>query len=227
MITWSPDDSIVVRTSVAAVRKQPLAEHYEALWGRLNSVAGTPLRAVGLTSTYRGEGVTTVTANLAMAAAGARGAHTLLVDANLRASALHRFFGKLRGPGLSEAVSGKCDWKESVQPLAKAGLSLLPAGITVGEFTATTDIARCHDLLHELGEHFDLIIVDLPAVGDGGMALPLSAALDGVALVVEAERVPWEDARRSTQLLSQAEARLLGAVLNKKPDRTPHWLRRR
>lgn len=227
MITRSPNEPTVIRSRVPAACEQRVSEHYFALWGRLNSLSGTPLRVLGLTSTLRGEGVTTVAANLAIAASGTRGVRTLIVDANLRAPSLHRWFNCLRGPGLNEIVSGQCEWKEVIQPVAGEGLSLLPSGTSVGEWTATADLSRCRDLLQELGENFDLVVVDLPAVGDGGMTLPLSTGVEGVALVVEAERVHWEDAQRTTQLLSQADARLLGVVLNKKSERVPRWLRRR
>lgn len=227
MIIRSPDEPAAIRPRPAAApRPQGLAESFQGLWVRLNNVSESPLRSLGLTSSQSGEGVTTVACNLAMAAGGC-GTRTLLVDANLRSPGLHRQLGVLRGPGLSDVVAGHGEWKEAILPTAEPGLSFLQAGLSTGEWTGGADWSACRELLQQMSEQFDLTIVDLPPVGTEGATLPLAAALEGVALVVEAEKVAWEAAHHSAQLLTQARARLLGVILNKKPNPAPGWFHRR
>jgi Mrp family chromosome partitioning ATPase len=50
--------------------------------------------------------------------------------------------------------------------------------------------------------------------------------LDGVLLVIAAEGTRREAVQREKDLLAQANARLLGAVLNKWRRYTPGWLQR-
>jgi Mrp family chromosome partitioning ATPase len=75
-------------------------------------------------------------------------------------------------------------------------------------------------LLAEWKEHFRLVVMDLPPPTEAGLALSLAAALDGVVLVVEADRTPWDAARRAKAVLVQSRANVLGVVLNKQPRRT-------
>jgi Mrp family chromosome partitioning ATPase len=46
----------------------------------------------------------------------------------------------------------------------------------------------------------------------------LAALLDGILLVLEAGRVPWEEAVREKDLLLRARMNVIGAVLNKAAD---------
>ena len=61
-----------------------------------------------------------------------------------------------------------------------------------------------------------LTIFDLPPVRQVSCANRLSAALDGVVLVVEAESVSWEAALRVKEILHRAGAKIVGAILNKR-----------
>ena len=56
--------------------------------------------------------------------------------------------------------------------------------------------------VEELKSDFDLIVFDLPPCGDAHAPLRLAEQFDGVLLVVEAERVRQQAARRVRELLS-------------------------
>ncbi len=228
MIARSPDSAAARHGTASFGNAQAsLADHCRAVWSRLYSLGEQAPRLIGLTSSSREEGVTTVAVQLALAAADVASRHkVLLVDANLRFPAAHERLRSDRGPGLVEVVSGQIDWKDAIQPVAPTGVSLLAAGLTNGDLTTASDLVRCQELFRELISQFDVVLVDLPAVGDVGLTLPVVGNLDGTILVVEAERTASEDARRSAQLLSDAQARLLGVVLNKRREFLPRWLRR-
>jgi Mrp family chromosome partitioning ATPase len=66
----------------------------------------------------------------------------------------------------------------------------------------------------------------MPAVHDAGPNDRLAGLLDGVLFVIEAERVRWQVAERTTEHLRRANVRLLGAVLNKRRRHVPEWLYR-
>ena len=70
-------------------------------------------------------------------------------------------------------------------------------------------------LVEELKSEFDLVVFDLPPCGGSHAPLRLAKQLDGVLLVIDAERVRQPDARRVRQMLDQARVRLVGAVLNR------------
>jgi Mrp family chromosome partitioning ATPase len=87
------------------------------------------------------------------------------------------------------------------------------------------DPEALRDLLATAGAEHRLVVVDLPPISDLATC-GLAATLEGVLLVVEAERVHSHVARRGKTLLEQAGARLLGIVFNKREQHIPSWLYR-
>ena len=203
--------------------------YYETLLGRLPWPAagsGRPLRTLGVTSCQSGEGVSTVAAHLALAAAGMGESQVLLADANFARPCVPRIFGVRGRPGLAELLRDHCTLPEVLQPSPAPNLKLLAAGKPAAGIARTYDAAGLPGLLKELAADFELVVVDLPAAGQAAAALRLARLLDGVLLVVEAERVHREFARRVCGLLRRAGARPVGVALNKWRQRVPDWLDR-
>ena len=184
------------------------------------------LQTLGLTSCYSGEGVSTVAAQLAVTAAGRGQQRVLLVDANLARPGVHRTFGVDLQPGLAEILSDPEGLPAAIQPTGVAGLSVVAAGMPEESPGEALDCAALAGVLDRLRADFDLVIFDLPPSGQTGSATRLAALLDGLVMVVEAERVRWEVAQRTSELLRRAGVRLLGAVLNKRRQHVPNWLYR-
>jgi Mrp family chromosome partitioning ATPase len=65
----------------------------------------------------------------------------------------------------------------------------------------------------------DIVIVDSPPTLAVADAAALAKHVDGVVLVIDAGRTSREAARHSVTALEYTGARLLGAVLNRAPDR--------
>ena len=190
-----------------------------------NSAAAS-LRSVGLTSCQSGEGVSTVAAQLALAAASCGDHQVLLADANFACPRVHGRFGIELGPGLADVLLGALTVGEAIRPSAVANLVVLPAGRPDGDSARLYDSVRLAETIEQLTQRFGLVIFDLPAMGQTSATVRLAGLLEGVVLVVEAERVRWEAAQRATELLRRGNAILLGAVLNKRRAHVPDWLAR-
>jgi len=197
---------------------QQLSERHRTLLRQLNwpsnAKGGLPA-TLGLTSCYRGEGVSTLAAQLALEAATFDGRRVLLVDANLADPSAHRTFEIEPAPGLADCLlSGEqpaACWKTC----GEDGLAVLPAGNATGRQVEVYHRDALAELVVSLKASFDLVVFDLPAAGDAWSVVRLASLLDGVVLVVEAQRVRGQVARRITEQLGRANVRLLGAVLNK------------
>jgi succinoglycan biosynthesis transport protein ExoP len=72
----------------------------------------------------------------------------------------------------------------------------------------------CRSLLEEAASRYDQVIVDTAPVLLASDALVLSAAMDGVILVLRAKKNSRGGARRACTLLSDVGGHLFGAVLN-------------
>lgn len=228
-------NSVLAQNSVRGT--QPLAkpvprpkchEYYLTLLRSLPlacNAARNPISAVGITSCYAGEGVSTVAVQLALAAVST-GMRVVLVDLNWRRPAVHRLFNVPAGPGVSEALSGLVDSDSCIQPSPIAGLSLMTAGAVAGHVNAAASLDQLGGLIRSLRADYELLIFDLPESAPAGSDLPVGRMLDGIVMVIEAHRVRWEVAARVQELLSRAGVNVLGAVLNKRRQPIPGWLYR-
>ena len=206
------------------------AEYYRDLLRQLpwpGHNGSPPLRTLGVTSCLEGEGVSTLAAQVAVTAAAHDGCRILLVDANLARPSLQRILGMKDSPGLAECLLDPAQCGANVQPSRVGNLSVLAAGKMDGSYGQVYDSPTLARVVQTLRDDFDLVVFDLPAAGRTASATPLLKLLDGALLVIEADRVSWEVARRTKQSLSRAGVRFVGAVLNKRRDYLPGWLYRR
>jgi hypothetical protein len=79
----------------------------------------------------------------------------------------------------------------------------------------------CIDLLRA---EFDYTIIDCPSLGESGDVLSIAPFVDGVILVVEANRTRRSQPRQSEQLICAAGGTMLGHILNKHTTEAPRWL---
>lgn len=200
-----------------------LDEHYRALYQRVRSLlTGVDGATIGLTSCVEGEGVTTVAAQLAQVAAIEQDQLVLYIDANT-----HRSSGS---SGLSNMMAEAKDLCESelnacLDATPIPNLSVLRAGSAETHTTYSTD--RFEQILAEYRKTHPWIFVDLPPAGELSDCLTFATALDGILLVVEAERVRNQVVRRTKDQLLQASGTLLGVVFNKRKNHVPNWSYRR
>jgi Mrp family chromosome partitioning ATPase len=190
------------------------------------TTAKTYPRAIGLISCSRGEGVSTVAAHLALAAAIHGKSPALLVDANCESPNLHDLFDVDREPGLIEVLHDRVQLAEVCQSVNGNQLSVLAAGRLARSEVPMQDTADMTDFLEAVKSRYSMVIFDLGAIDPASITWPLVNKLDGLLLVVEAEKVDWEAARRCKQSLTAAGANLLGAVFNKHRRVLPAWLDR-
>jgi capsular exopolysaccharide synthesis family protein len=204
----------------AAKRSAPaLDKHFVSLYQRLLALQNGAAQAghvIGITSCKPGEGVSTVAIGLAVCAAQLGGAPALLVDANLARPTVARAFEVGVEPGLFEVLMGTMDAGNCIQPSKCEGLSLLTAGCWTSGVEPAYRPAALAALVSELRGRYGTIVFDLPAAEECSPSSVIGSALDGVVLVVEAERLRDETARRATSRLQQANVVVLGVVLNKR-----------
>jgi len=174
-------------------------------------------RAFGITSSLEGEGTTTVATNVALTLAGLNAGPVVLVDANDKRPSLHKVFGVSGGFGLLNALSGEHSPLECVTPSPVERLSLVLNGQLERGKLALYSNSSLDEVLDEWKETFNWIVFDLPPADDVSVSTLLASRLDGVLLVVEANRVDREVVQATCSRLRRAQVNLLGSVYNKVP----------
>lgn len=180
-------------------------------------------RAIALVGCHTGEGVSTAAALLAGQLAKTGEGRVLLIDANCLRPCQHVKFGAGLSPGLSDFGANGRLGLACIQSTAVENLDILSAG-TSGQTLIPNALNALCDSLPALRRQYGAIICDLPPVLEQGPAMRIAGAMDGVFLVVEAEKTRREVANKAREALVQADANIIGVILNKRRFHIPEWL---
>jgi protein-tyrosine kinase len=209
---WKPDPSVLLFANTD--EDNAGKEVFRTLRTRLYQVrAVQPLRIVLVTSALPGEGKTFVTSNLAQSLVRQRERRTLIIDADLRLSALHVPLGAESSPGLSDYLLGELDEFSVMQRGKEENLFLIPGGKSIANPTELLANGRFEQLLERLSPVFDWILIDSPPTIPVSDSSIIGKFSDGVLMVVRAGNTPYDLAQKACDAFHDRP--LLGAVLNR------------
>jgi non-specific protein-tyrosine kinase len=177
----------------------------------------TPIHTLLVTSAMPGEGKSVTAANLAVVFAQA-GRRVLLVDADLRQPGVHRVFNLPNAHGLTTLLRRDDVSIDAVlQNTEQDSLRVLTTGPLPPNPAELLGSQRMRAVIDRLNAEADLVIFDSPPLQAVTDAAVLSSFLDGTLLVVDAGRSHRRAVRLARQALERADAKVLGAVLNRIP----------
>jgi polysaccharide biosynthesis transport protein len=197
----------------------PRSQAAEAFRGlRTSILLSTPDRqpkVIAIVSSVATEGKTTVAANLGISFAQ-RGESVLLIDADLRRSALHSQFGlPYSKSGISTVLTQHTNGNGIVTPLESLPmLKLLPAGPHPPNPAELLGSKRMVEMLGGYSAEYDRIILDTPPILSVADALALSNFADAVVLVIRSGVARRKAVLRVRDLLQRSKANLVGIVFN-------------
>lgn len=185
-------------------------------WLRTNLLyqsARAPLRSIVITSSRRGEGRSTVTANLAFVLAGTN-RRVVVIDADLRSPGLHEQFGLPNEIGLSNVLRDEVALSTALQATTIPRIRVLSSGPEPSYPAELLGSERMKALITELGTHCDLILLDAPPLGQVADAAILAGIVDGVLVVVQRGRAREGAVTAAIRKLETLQARVIGVVAN-------------
>ncbi len=177
---------------------------------RRQSIPGVR-RIIAIAAGKGGVGKSTVSVNLAVAAA-ASGINTALVDGDIYGPSLPRMMGLSQKP---ELIDGK------MLPLQNHGVACASIGFLIDQANAAIwrgpmATKALHQLL--LGtkwEGIDIMFLDLPpGTGDIQLTLAQNYKIDGVILVTTPQEIALADVRKAAQMFSRVNIPILGIIEN-------------
>ena len=181
----------------------------------LNGVNHKP-KLVAVTGCPEGAGTSTISAGIAAALSETGDGKVLLVDMNVGRPEVHPFFQGAPACSLAEALVGAP---------APAGENLYLAVATPGNGRRNQVIPkRFYEMMpHLKASDFDYIIFDMPPLNQTSVTLAMSAWMDKVLVVVEAERSNRDFVKRTYAELLACRANA-SVIFNKVRSYTPKWL---
>jgi len=205
---------VPVALVTAGASDDPAAEAFRTLRTNVTFVgAEKPIQVIAVSSPGPGEGKSTTACNLAVTLAQ-NGHRTILIDGDLRRPLVHRAFGLLQEPGLTDILVGRAHAKEAVRPEVMSNLDVLPSGSTPPNPSELLGSDAMHSLLGEFRREYEYILIDTPPVLPVTDATVVASVADATILTVRSGDTEEAAAQRALDQLRRVDARIAGAVLN-------------
>ncbi len=200
----------------------PVTEAFRALRTNLEFASvDKPIKTLLVTSSGPSEGKSTLAVNLATVIAQG-GRKVILVDADLRRPAIHRYLDIPNRKGLTNLFRNPSELTEVMAEYGNPPLSVITTGELPPNPSELLASERMEKILAELKELSDIVVIDTPPaiITD---AIALSAKVDGVLIVIEPGGTRIGAAQVLMEQLQRAGARVIGVALNPISRRSSHY----
>jgi len=171
-------------------------------------------KVILITSAVPSQGKSFISANLSYLL-GATGKRSLLIDADIRKSSLHRYFDfDPKGQGLSSVLRGEVTAEAVIIKNAYENLDFLPSGPRVrnpGYLLAGEQIQK---LINELAENYDFVVIDSPPLLPVHDARALGKAADVSLFVARQDAVSLTEVQDAIDVFNKSGNRFDGVVFN-------------
>lgn len=190
-----------------------ITEQYRLLRSRLVNLNGNHgNKVIAVTSTRKGEGKSLTSVNLAIVMAEDTKKKVLLIDGDMRKPAVHTFFDCKAEYGFSDLLSNKVDIESAIIHSNIRNLTLLLAGRLLESSAELIATASLKENIEKLRKKFDYIIIDSPPIIPFADMSVFGDVVDGILLVIRAERTPKESVVEALKALNKEN--VLGIVFN-------------
>ncbi|WP_342704674.1 Wzz/FepE/Etk N-terminal domain-containing protein [Burkholderia arboris] len=194
---------------------EPLADAMDSLALTLRhrlAAYGGDAKVVLVSSASPAQGKSMIAANLAYLYAE-KGLRTVIVDANLRAPALHRYLPVTATKGLSDVLKGVLPANEAITRVA-GQLDALSAGSPGASTRNLFDLARLDKLAASLRSQYDMVVVDAPSALPVADLAALSRVSDMTLLVARQGSASAAGVTDALDSLGKIGVRIDGLVFN-------------
>ena len=171
-----------------------------------------------------GEGTSTVVREFAKVSATKFGKLVLLLDADQYHPTQHLFFHIVAECGWQEVVRDNGPIEKALHQFGETRLFISPSSRNFASNPQIYNSLLLDVFWKKLKQRFDLILVDSPPATTSTDGLAMSSKVDGVILVVEAEKTRWPVAESVKDRITRSGGNILGIVLNKRRFYIPEWI---
>lgn len=173
----------------------------------------TPPGSIVVTSPEKGDGKSTLSANLAMAFAE-EGYWTLLIDADFRRSKLQDYFGINDKQGLSNYLNDEIPFDRLLKETDLETLKLITGGEKAEMPEVLSSKRKFRQLLKKMEDAFDVIIMDTPPYGVISDSSALIKYAEATVLVAQYRKTNKGMLFKTIEELNQIQANISNIVLN-------------
>lgn len=191
-----------------------VVESYKSIRTNITFALSTSEKKIlAVSSSNPGEGKSTTSANVAIAAAQG-GNKVLLIDADMRKAVQHKVFGLKNKKGLSSAISKMSKVEDCIQKNVMENLDVLTSGPIPPNPSELLASEQMSVILEQLLEQYSLIVIDTPPVNIVTDAMELAKSISGIIMVLRYGRTTTDDIEAAMKKIEFAQMNMLGFVIN-------------
>lgn len=209
---------LLEKNRVIAYHSGPHTTYYDILRTRLREEAKRrEFKRIAITSTRPQAGKSTTLANLSMSFSRLPLYRTMIFDFDLRRPSLHKLLGQMPEADMGQVLRGEVPFDRHIRRHADN----VAFGLNSGPVQHSSELLqseRTHDFLNAVEEVYqpDLMLFDMPPFLAADDTQGFLGYIDGVLLIVEAEKTTKHQLDSVEQKLSELTT-VVGVVLNKCP----------
>jgi len=190
-------------------------------------LTASPRNVVQFIGAQGGEGSSTVTRDFAMVSAARLGKSVLLLDADPRNPSQHLFFRLEPEFGWGEILRNRRTFRKAIRRIGKTKLYVYPTPPGSAPLPEALFSPEIKEFWDAAKERFDLVLIDSAPASASPDGLSMSRYVDGVVLVLEAEKTRKPVAENLKNRIRQNGGNLLGMVFNNRRCHIPEFLYKR
>lgn len=193
------------------VSPEEYSEHYKFLRTNIK-YHGPHIQVITVTSSYFGEGKTTVSANLAKTFQET-GFRTILLDLDLRRPMIRNYFQQETNLGITNILENRIDYHTAIShdPQAK-GLDIIHTGPIPPNAPDLLSTKVMVEFINQLKKEYDYVIIDTPPVGEYTDAVITAALSDGVVICSVKNETSLKEIQETKERLEKVNANIIGVV---------------
>jgi protein-tyrosine kinase len=163
-----------------------------------------------------GEGTSTIAREFARISATQIRKSVLLLDGDRHQSTQRHFFKIPMGHGWIDALTKAKSIEEAFHQIGDSRLFISPSCNSATSTPEIFDSPRFESLWNNIRDRFDMVLVDSPPLTVSADGLAIASRVDGVILVLEADKTRWQTAKNVKDNITRVGGKVLGIVFNKR-----------
>jgi capsular exopolysaccharide family len=191
-----------------------ILEPFRALRANLKHIAvSRHIKTIIISSAVKGEGKTTLAANIAITLA-MDAKKVILVDGDMRRAQIHGLFHLPKKNGLCDYLLGAAEVQDILKPTVHQNLCIITTGEHPQNPAELLGSYRFDQLIKDLRTMADYVIFDSPALLPVSDGITMAPKMDACIMVVRALWTPMKAARQAKNQLNRIGCTIIGAILN-------------
>ena len=198
--------------AISEKSKFAIVESYKSARSNIMfSLSAEDQKVFAVTSYAKGEGKSTVSANLAISFSKME-RRVLLVDCDLRRPNLHNIFKVENTVGLSNVIGKMADFEDAVKHNVIPNLDIMPSGTIPPNPSELLCSPGFEKLVKGLIDEYDYIIFDTTPIGVVADALLLKDRVAGYVVVLRERSTTHGDIQKMLESIKLADTKILGFI---------------